>query len=71
MANLSDFFIFLALRDFTHAAQKILALAEPLPTIDPNDFRTDLLRVFRGWDQRTFVREFPYSPGRSCGSIGR
>ncbi|MBI4614183.1 MAG: AarF/ABC1/UbiB kinase family protein [Planctomycetes bacterium] len=58
--NLASVLRYVSERDYQGAVEHLLALAGPLPVVDPNALRFDWMRIFRTWDQRSYVREFPY-----------
>lgn len=50
----------LSIREYREAVERFIRLLEPIPPVDLNALRSDLLRVFRLWDADTRLYDLPY-----------
>ncbi len=57
----------LATRDYEKAADLTLLLSPPLPNVDLDLVKEQIIRALRSWATRTFIRELPYHE-KSVGS---
>ncbi len=62
------FFRSVVSREYRDAADRLIRFFEPLPPVDLDQLKKDIVRVFRSWDAATRIRELPYAQ-RSTTSV--